>query len=348
MTTTYVMRTDTPSFFSRLGVRVKLLILFLASTLIFVWQNVFYLGAMLAVLLVLVVNARIDLSLIKRLFMLMIPFLGIVFFVQGFFNPYGVTPLFTVPEWVPLIGGELSLKWEGVVYALLIALRLFTPLIAFPLVVMTTDVNDLVVGLVRLRVPFKIAFIFSIALRFVPLIFSKINAIMDAQRLRGLALEKMSFFRRIPVFAGLLVPLIIGSLMKAQTLDVALQSKAFSGRYERTFYNENAFPAYGRMVKGFLQANGSWFPYVIVAAEAAVGLGLTLGLLTPVAVLGSAVLALNYLLLAGLPPADKSVYPAYEVEQGQLLMMLAISITTVFMGSGCTWGVDGALSLFCS
>ena len=107
------------------------------------------------------------------------------------------------------------------------------------------------------------------------------------------------------------------------------------------------FPAYGRMVKGFLQANGSWFPYVIVAAETAVGLGLTLGLLTPAATLGSVALAFNYLLLAGLPPADTSVYPAYEVEQGQLLMMLAISIATFFMGSGCTWGLDGALSLFC-
>jgi energy-coupling factor transport system permease protein len=72
----------------------------------------------------------------------------------------------------------------------------------------------------------------------VPFIFGEIDAIMEAQRLRGLALEKMSFFQRVPVFASLAVPLIIGSLLKAQTLDVVLQSKAFSGSADRTYTTE--------------------------------------------------------------------------------------------------------------
>lgn len=71
--------------------------------------------------------------------------------------------------------------------------------------------------------------------------------------------------------------------------------------------DHHRFPAYGRMVKGFLLANASWFPAFIVAAETADGLGLTLGLLTPMAGAGSIVLALNYLLLAGLPPTNTSV-----------------------------------------
>ena len=66
-----------------------------------------------------------------------------------------------------------------------------------------------------------------------------------------------------------------------------------------------------------------------------------------VAAAGSIFLTLNYLLLAGLPPKDKSVYPAYEVEQGQLLMMLAIGIVVFFMGAGCTWGVDALVGLGC-
>jgi energy-coupling factor transport system permease protein len=49
----------------------------------------------------------------------------------------------------------------------------------------------------------------------------------------------MNFFRRIPVFASMLVPLILGSLLKAQTLEIVLQSKAFSGSPERTFLNES-------------------------------------------------------------------------------------------------------------
>jgi energy-coupling factor transport system permease protein len=48
----------------------------------------------------------------------------------------------------------------------------------------------------------------------------------------------MGIIQRIPVFASLAVPLIIGSLLKAQTLDVVLQSKAFSGSPVRTYMRE--------------------------------------------------------------------------------------------------------------
>ena len=111
--------------------------------------------------------------------------------------------------------------------------------------------------------------------------------------------------------------------------------------------DHHQFPAFGRVVKRVLVANRSWFPYLIVFAELALGFGLTLGLLTPLAALGSIFLTLNYLLLAGLPPTDESVYPAYEVEQGQLVMMLAIGIVVFFMGAGCTWGVDAFVGWGC-
>jgi energy-coupling factor transport system permease protein len=69
-------------------------------------------------------------------------------------------------------------------------------------------------------------------------IFNEIAAIQEAQRLRGMALEKMSIFRRGPLFAKMAVPLILGSLIKAQTLEIVLQSKAFSGDPNRTFMTE--------------------------------------------------------------------------------------------------------------
>lgn len=111
--------------------------------------------------------------------------------------------------------------------------------------------------------------------------------------------------------------------------------------------DHHQFPEFGKVVKQVVLANRRWFPYMIVTAEVVLGLGLTLGFLTPIVALGSIFLTLNYLLLAGLPPRDISVYPAYEVEQGQLIMMLAIAIVTFFMGAGCTWGIDGWLGFGC-
>lgn len=235
----YVQHVSRPSFFSRLDVRVKLLFMFMVSTLILIWDNIFYQAAMFLVIMALVFSSHIDPGMVKKLFAVMIPFTIIMILIQGLWSPIGQTPLLILLDPVPFIGGNLTLYWEGLVFGIMVAFRLLSPLFALPLVVMTTDVNDLVVTLTRLRIPFKVAFIFSITLRFVPFIFSEVGAIMEAQRLRGLAIEKMNFFRRIPVFASLLVPLILGSLLKAQTLEIVLQSKAFSGSPKRTFLNEN-------------------------------------------------------------------------------------------------------------
>ena len=66
--------------------------------------------------------------------------------------------------------------------------------------------------------------------------------------------------------------------------------------------DHHQFPAFGRVVKRVLVANRSWFPYLIVFAELALGFGLTLGLLTPLAALGSIFLTLNYLLTTLIGP----------------------------------------------
>jgi energy-coupling factor transport system permease protein len=237
----YVERVAQPSFFSRLDVRTKLMIMFLVLFLILVWENIFYQIGLFLIVLALALSAHLDQRQIRRTVLLMAPFMTLSILIQGFFNIIGKTAiitLFTVPAWVPLFAGPFTLYYEGLIFGLMVVFRLLSPILVMPLVVLTTDVNDLVLGLVKIRVPYKVAFIFSITLRFVPFIFGEIDAITEAQRLRGLALEKMGIIQRIPVFASLAVPLIIGSLLKAQTLDVVLQSKAFSGSPVRTYMRE--------------------------------------------------------------------------------------------------------------
>jgi thiosulfate dehydrogenase [quinone] large subunit len=105
-------------------------------------------------------------------------------------------------------------------------------------------------------------------------------------------------------------------------------------------------PAIGGMMRRLVEPNASWFPYLILFGEAAVGLGLTFGFLTPVSALVGIFLNLNYLLLAGVRPRDRSVNPAYQCEQGQNLMMIASQVVLFFLAAGATWGVDGLLGLF--
>lgn len=105
-------------------------------------------------------------------------------------------------------------------------------------------------------------------------------------------------------------------------------------------------PAFGSAIKALVGRNRSWFPYLVVAGEAAVGIGLVLGFLTPIAVLVAIFLNLNYFALAGVKPRDRSVNPAYQCEQGQNWNMIAAEVVLFVLGSGAVWSLDRLLGLF--
>jgi thiosulfate dehydrogenase [quinone] large subunit len=110
--------------------------------------------------------------------------------------------------------------------------------------------------------------------------------------------------------------------------------------------DNHPIPAYGSIIRRTIEPNASWFPYLVIAGEVAVGIGLTLGFLTPIAVLVAIFLNLNYLALAGVRPKDRSVNTAYQCEQGRNLMMLASQIVIFVMAAGSTWSIDSLLGIF--
>ena len=64
--------------------------------------------------------------------------------------------------------------------------------------------------------------------------------------------------------------------------------------------------AFGTAMRSIIAPNRTWFPYLVILGEASVGIGLTLGNLTPVSALAGIFMNLNYLLLAGVRPCDRS------------------------------------------
>lgn len=78
------------------------------------------------------------------------------------------------------------------------------------------------------------------------------------------------------------------------------------------------------------------FTAVVLGAELSLGLGITLGFLTPVALAASALLSLVYLTLMIHDWA----------EQGQNLMMLAIAVVALGAHAWQRWSLDAALGWF--
>jgi len=185
------------SLFTRLDFRPKLLMIAVISTVAFVWESPIALAALALVLVIACLLAGVKAAYIKTVVRVMIPFYILLLITHGFWNTDQVkaltgkevlTPLFTFPaNWWLIGGGGMSV--EGLLYGWAVIFKTLALMLVIPLSIFTTEVDNMIVGLVRAKVPYKLVFIFSSTLRFFPLLFEEIQTIIEAQRLRGLAVE---------------------------------------------------------------------------------------------------------------------------------------------------------------
>lgn len=234
------------SFFTRLDFRPKLVMMAAITVIALLWESPALQAGMAVMIAAAALLAGVKPAYIRLVINVMIPFYILLLLTHGFFNVDQVkaltgrqelTPMLTFPAHWWLIGGG-QMTWEGFTYGVNVIFKTLTLTLVIPLGVFTTDVDRMIAGMVRARIPYKIAFIFSATLRFFPLLFQEISTIIEAQRLRGLAMEKMNPAQRVRVYAKVAVPLILGALVKSQQLEVVLQSKAFSGSPRRTYLHE--------------------------------------------------------------------------------------------------------------
>lgn len=238
------------SFFSRLDFRPKLYMVAVVTIIAFSWESPLLQIGLAALITLACLAVGVKWSYIRTILLIMIPFYALLLFTHAFFNrdqvmsllgytsPDQLNRIFTIPQSWPLIGGSFA-TWDGFTYGLNVIFKTLTLTLIIPLAVFTTEVNNMIVGMVRARIPYKFAFIFSSTLRFFPLLIEEFTSIIEAQRLRGLAMEKMGPLKRVRVYSKVAVPLILGAMVKSQQLEVVLQSKAFSGSADRTYLHES-------------------------------------------------------------------------------------------------------------
>jgi len=107
----------------------------------------------------------------------------------------------------------------------------------------TTRNEEITGGLIRLGLPYPVAFALSTALRLVPTFAGAGATIIQAQVSRGLDLEAKNLFTRIGKFIPLAVPMFITAIRYTNTLAMALESRGFRPDAPRSFFYE---PQMGR------------------------------------------------------------------------------------------------------
>lgn len=132
--------------------------------------------------------------------------------------------------------GPLSLSRESIQYGLAMGIRLDAMLLSGMVFVSCTKVEEFAFGLRALGLPFPVSFALSLAFRLVPLFFTRIGIVVQAQQSRGLDLQTGHLLQRARKYVPLLVPIFIYAIRDTDLLAMALESKGFGMRGTRTEY----------------------------------------------------------------------------------------------------------------
>lgn len=220
----------------RLDPRVKIAMLMITGFVIIFLDNPVLLAALLAFGVVGMITARLALMKLKVAAVVVVLGLwGAVFSQALFYEQVPRTTIFTlIPADLPVLGAMtkgLYVYQEGVIYGLRQGLRMAAMTTLGLLVCWTTDTRLLLLGLVRMRLPYSLAFMAVTAVRFIPVLMQETMQVITASKMRGGSQFSIQ----------LLSPILANSLRRAGTLAVAVESRAFRSQDRRTYLEELRF-----------------------------------------------------------------------------------------------------------
>ena len=222
--------TEADTFLHRMDPRVKMLSVLMLSLLAFLLTTLAYLVVLLAFILLLLLLARASYRKTAFAMKFVLRFMALIAVLWPLFDPTGTPELLRVG---PIVVTEPGI-WRG----LTSAVRVGCLATVWYILIFTTSQRDLVQGLVKMGLRFDFGLALAIALRYFPAFGTVMDSIIDAQRSRGMEFEKGNIFVRSRKYVAVLGPAVVSALRTADTLALALESRAYGARRRRTYLRE--------------------------------------------------------------------------------------------------------------
>lgn len=228
------------SYVHRMDPRVKMILLVLMTIVIFMISNFYVLLAVFAMVMLVWKTANLPMKNIIRYMKFLLSLVAFLIVLQGLFFSSGENPVILVrpiiPEAVPLIGGSGTIYLDGILFGLVLGFRLLTLVCIMPIFAMTTTISEMALGLVKLGMNYKYAYMTTTALNLIPSLQEEAKTVMDAQKMRGfMVFETGKFMEKIRAYSTLVVPLVVGAMRRAQLMGVAMEARAFGVKKTRTY-----------------------------------------------------------------------------------------------------------------
>ncbi|WP_102337649.1 energy-coupling factor transporter transmembrane component T family protein [Collinsella provencensis] len=164
------------------------------------------------------------LSRLKGLLAMLIPVALIMLILQVIFVRTGEPVLVVATTNGLATGGRACLRLIGIALPLVLVLTV-------------TRLTDLANACVEvLHLPYRYAFTFTTALRFVPVFTQEMQAIMEAQTARGVEFDTRNPFKKLSLMLPICIPLLVTSVGKTDAAALAAEQRGFYLRTRESSY----------------------------------------------------------------------------------------------------------------
>ncbi|HEV51397.1 MAG TPA: energy-coupling factor transporter transmembrane protein EcfT [Thermoprotei archaeon] len=140
---------------------------------------------------------------------------------------------------VALVIGLLDYVFLGnALFSVAMGLRFIVVVSAFSVFSLTTAPEDVAGVMLTMGFPYALTVAFMMSIRFLPLLAQEAQNIIDAQSARGFDMSTHNPIKMVKNYVPILVPLIVISLMKADSAGQALETRGFGYTKDVTSYND--------------------------------------------------------------------------------------------------------------
>jgi len=207
--------------------RTKIILVLCLTSMVLVVENIwFVLGiGVISILCAVLMGANI-IGMIRRYKRILILLISISL----------IQSIFTADTKVLIeLAGIPILTEKGVALGIKTFVRMLV-ILTSGIIMSTSNYRETIQGLIQWKVPYKIAFMTSLSLRFIPIFMEEIKDSMVALQLKGIDLKKIPFGKKARLYVYLFTPIILSSLKHAEEIAIAMESRAFGAYKTRVEY----------------------------------------------------------------------------------------------------------------
>ena len=176
-----------------------------------------------------------DISFVLGLMIVYIVMNNVLIFL---FSPNHGTSIYGTETVLCKLFGPYVVTAEQLFYHLNVILKNACTIPIVLLFVCTTNPSEFAASLNRIGVSYKISYAVALALRYIPDIQREYRDISLAQQARGTEMsKKASLVDRLKAASSILIPLILSSMERIETISNAMELRGFGKGAKRTWYS---------------------------------------------------------------------------------------------------------------